>query len=91
MPHRWRQRTENLCAECERTRATCERLRAKSRAIQEEAITVERETREAALRALNRKMDETGRLRSELEASIMNTSNEMATMEEVVWGLGFGV
>ncbi len=41
-------------------RATCERLRAKSRAIQQEAIAVERETREAALRALARKMDETG-------------------------------
>jgi len=82
LPHMWRQRTENLCEECERTRATCERLRAKSRAIQEEAITVERETREAALRSLNRKMDETGRLRSELEASILNTSSEISTMEE---------
>ncbi|KAJ1475714.1 Tektin family-domain-containing protein [Baffinella frigidus] len=46
LPHMWRQRTENLCEECDRTRATCERLRAKSRAIQEEAIVVERETRE---------------------------------------------
>ena len=36
---------------------------------QEEAITVERETREATLRALARKVDETERLKGELEAS----------------------
>lgn len=82
LPHMWRQRTENLCEECERTRATCERLRAKSRAIQEEAITVERETREATLRALARKVDETERLKSELEASCASVSSEIATMED---------
>eukprot|EP00288_Rhodomonas_lens_P013805 CAMPEP_0177708844 /NCGR_PEP_ID=MMETSP0484_2-20121128/10489_1 /TAXON_ID=354590 /ORGANISM="Rhodomonas lens, Strain RHODO" /LENGTH=414 /DNA_ID=CAMNT_0019220427 /DNA_START=209 /DNA_END=1453 /DNA_ORIENTATION=- len=82
LPHMWRQRTENLCEECERSRATCERLRAKSRAIQQEAIAVERETREAALRALSRKMDETERLKSELELSVSNVSQEIATMEE---------
>ena len=81
LPHMWRQRTENLVEECERTRATCERLRAKSRAIQEEAIVVERETREAALRALQRKCEETARLRDELEASIANVSAEVASME----------
>ena len=82
LPHMWRQRTENLCEECERTRATCERLRAKSRAIQEEAITVERETREATLRAIARKVDETERLKSELEASCASVSSEISTMEE---------
>jgi len=82
LPHMWRQRTENLCEECERSRATCERLRAKSRAIQQEAIAVERETREAALRSLSRKMDETERLKAELESSVSNVSSEIATMEE---------
>eukprot|EP00960_Hanusia_phi_P051618 760906-Hanusia_phi.AAC.8 len=82
LPHMWRQRTENLCEECERTRATCERLRAKSKAIQEEALNVERETREAVLRNFARKMEETDRLKSELESSIANVSNEIVTMED---------
>ena len=47
--------------------------------LQEEAITVERETREATLRALARKVDETERLKSELEASCANVSTEIAT------------
>jgi len=82
LPHMWRQRTENLCEECDRTRATCERLRAKARGIQEDAINTERETREGTLRALGRKMDESSQLKAELEHSLQSTMEELATMED---------
>jgi len=82
LPHMWRQRTENLCEECDRTRATCERLRAKARGIQQDAIENERETRENSLRSLARKMEETGMLRNELEHTLQTTLEELGTMED---------
>jgi len=82
LPHAWRSRTEALCEECERVRATSERLRGKSLGIQGEAAALERGTREALARALRRKMDELERLQGEVAAAGATMGSEMDQMEE---------
>jgi hypothetical protein len=71
LPHMWRQRTEAICEESERLRATCKRLRIKSHAIQQESFNVEKSTREVAIRAAVRKVQDTNALAVSIENELI--------------------
>lgn len=83
LPYMWKQRTENVCADGERLRATSRRLREKSAVIQSDALSTERHTRDQVLRALQKKIEDSSRLKAELEAGIDNVISEAQNMEEV--------
>jgi prefoldin subunit 5 len=82
LPHVWKQRTDNCLADAERVRATCRRLREKSAVIQNDSLSTERQTRDAVLRALQKKIEDTSRLKSECEAACDNAAGEIGQLEE---------
>jgi hypothetical protein len=65
--------TEAICEESERLRATCKRLRIKSHAIQQESFNVEKSTREVAIRAAARKVQDTNALAVSIENELVAT------------------
>ena len=73
----WRQRTEAICEESERLRATCKRLRIKSHAIQQESFNVEKSTREVAIRAAARKVQDTNALAVSIENELVATVDKV--------------
>ena len=77
LPHMWRQRTEAICEESERLRATCKRLRIKSHAIQQESFNVEKSTREVAIRAAARKVQDTNALAVSIENELVATVDKV--------------
>jgi len=69
--------TEAICEECERLRATCKRLRIKSHAIQQESFNVEKSTREVAIRAAARKVQDTNALAVSIENELVATVDKV--------------
>ena len=87
LPHMWRQRTEAICEESERLRATCKRLRIKSHAIQQESFNVEKSTREVAIRAAVRKVQDTNALAVSIENELVATVEKVGVLHRVACGV----
>merc|ERR550514_506772 len=82
LPHVWKQRTENVCRDSERARATCRRLREKSAVIQADSVSTERQARDSILRALQKKIEDTSHLKAECESGVDNAGMEVQRLEE---------